>query len=171
LVKNHARLAIEDLSVGNLVRNNRLARAIGDAAWSELARQLAYKAGWFGADLVVCDRWFASSRTCSRCGTEKEQMPLAERTFQCSTCELLIDRDCNAAANLAAWAEHARAPDRQAGGRVTNASGGEGAGRCVDDGETSLEEGGTEASAISGAKDIREGWRQSRQPTQVAGRA
>jgi putative transposase len=162
LVKNHARLAIEDLAVDNLVRNNRLARAIEDAAWSELARQVAYKAGWFGTDLVMCDRWHASSRTCSRCGTKKEQMTLAERAFHCSACKLLIDRDCNAAANLAAWAEHARAPDRQAGGRVTNASGGEGAGRCVSDGETSPEEGGTKASGNRGAKDIREGWRQGR---------
>jgi putative transposase len=161
LVKNHARLAIENLAVDNLVRHNRLARAIGDAAWSELARQLGYKAGWFGTDLVVCDRRYASSRTCSRCGTEKERMKLAERAFHCGACELVIDRDRNAAANLAAWAEHARAPDRQAGGRVTNASGGEGAGRCLDDGETSPEEGGTEASAIGGAEDIREGWRQS----------
>jgi putative transposase len=162
LVKNHARLAIEELAVDNLVRNNRLARAIGDAAWSELARQVAYKAGWFGTELVMCDRWHASSRICSRCGTKKEQMTLAERAFHCSACKLLIDRDCNAAANLAAWAEHAQAPDRQAGSRVTNASGGEGAGRCVDNGETSPEEGGTKASGNSGAKDIREGWRQGR---------
>jgi putative transposase len=160
LIKNHAQLAIEDLAVDNLVRHNRLARGIRDAAWSELARQLVYKAGWFGTDLVVCDRWYASSRTCSRCGTVKERMELAERAFQCNACELIIDRDRNAAANLAAWAEHARAPDRQAGGRVTNASGGEGTGRCRDDGETGPEEGGTGASEISGVEDIREGWRQ-----------
>jgi putative transposase len=124
LVKNHARLAIEDLAVTNLVHNNRLARAIGDAAWSEFTRQLAYKAGWFGAELVVCDRWFASSKTCSRCGVLKDRMSLAERVFVCDCCELVVDRDRNAAANLAAWAERARAPDRQAGGRVTNVSGG-----------------------------------------------
>jgi putative transposase len=161
LVKNHARLAVEDLAVDNLIRHNRLARAIGDAAWSELARQLAYKAGWFRTDLVICDRWYASSRTCSRCGTVKERMELAERAFRCDACEVVMDRDRNAAANLAAWAEHARAPDRQAGGRVTNASGGEGAGRCLDDGETGPREGGTRAPAIGGVEDIREGWRQS----------
>jgi len=126
LVKNHARLVIEDLAVHNLLRNGPLARAIGDAAWSEFTRQLAYKAEWFGAELVVCDRWFPSSRTCSRCGKTRERMGLAERVFRCDACELVVDRDRNAAANLAAWAEHARAPDRQAGGRVTNASGGEG---------------------------------------------
>ena len=136
LVKNHARLAIEDLAVTNLVHNNRLARAIGDAAWSEFTRQLAYKAEWFSAELVLCDRWFASSKTCSRCGVIKERMALAERVFACDCCELVVDRDRNAAANLAAWAERARAPDRQAGGRVTNASGGEGAGRYHGNGAT-----------------------------------
>lgn len=80
LVKNHALLAVEDLAVQNLVRHNRLARAVGDAAWSEFARQLAYKAEWFGVDLVVCDRWFASSQTCSACGTIKVRMRRAARS-------------------------------------------------------------------------------------------
>jgi putative transposase len=159
LVKNHARLAIEDLAVTNLIHNNRLARAIGDAAWSEFARQLAYKAEWFSAELVVCDRRFASTRTCSRCGALKERMALAERVFACDCCELIVDRDRNAAANLAAWAEHARAPDRQAGGRVTNASGGEGAGRYHGNGATGPDEGGTKAPARAGVEDTREGWR------------
>ena len=159
LVKNHALLAVEDLAVHNLVRHNRLARAVRDAAWSEFARQLTYKAGWFGVDLVVCDRWFASSRTCSACGAIKVRMKLAERVFHCGTCELVMDRDRNAAANLAAWAEHARALDRQAGGQVTNASGGEGAGRWPDSGETVPFEGGTKAPAVAGAQDTREGWR------------
>jgi putative transposase len=157
LVKNHAWLAMEDLAVTNLVQNNRLARAIGDAAWSEFARQLAYKAEWFGAELVVCDRWFASSKTCSRCGVTKERMALAERFFACDRCELVVDRDRNAAANLAAWAERARAPDRQAGGRATNASGGEGAGRCHDDGATDpMKE--EPRLRRTGAEDTREGW-------------
>ena len=170
LVKNHARLAIEDLALTNLVHNNRLARAIGDAAWSEFTRQLAYKADWFGAELVVCDRWFASSKTCSRCGVIKARMALAERVFVCDCCELVVDRDRNAAANLAAWAERARAPDRQAGGRVINASGGEGAGRRRGDGGTGPDERGTKAPARAGVEDTREGWR-PRYHTRSAGRA
>ncbi len=118
-----------------------------DVAWAEFARQLTYKARWFGAELVVGDRWFASTKTCSRCGKVKRQMRLRERTFNCDGCGLVTDRDRNAAANLAAWAEHARAPDRQAGGRVINAPGGEGAGRGLGDGETSPGEGGTNAKA------------------------
>jgi putative transposase len=150
LVQTHDRLCLEDLTVANLMGNRRLARAIGDAAWTELARQLTYKAAWFGAELVVCDRWFASTRTCSRCGTVKQHMRLAERIYCCDACGLAIDRDRNAAANLAAWAEqhHAQAPDRQAGGRVINAPGGEGAGHRRGDGATGPHEGGTDAHAL-----------------------
>ncbi|HYY80713.1 MAG TPA: RNA-guided endonuclease TnpB family protein, partial [Actinomycetes bacterium] len=79
LATTHDRLCLEDLAVANLMGNRRLARAIGDAGWTQLARQLTYKAAWFGAELVVCDRWFPSTRTCSRCGLLKERLRLAER--------------------------------------------------------------------------------------------
>ncbi|HEV8166669.1 MAG TPA: transposase, partial [Actinomycetota bacterium] len=150
LVQTHDRLCLEDLAVANLMTNRYLARAIADAAWTEFARQLAYKAAWFGAELVVCDRWFPSTKTCSCCGTVKQQMGLAERVFRCDACGVAVDRDQNAAVNLAAWAEHhhAQAPDRQAGGRATNAPGGEGAGHRPGDGETGLVEGGTDAHAV-----------------------
>jgi putative transposase len=128
LAKTHSRLAIEHLATANLTRNKRLSRAIADAGWAELARQLAYKTTWLGGELVICDRWFASTKACSACGMVKQQLRLAERTYHCLSCDLVIDRDTNAAANLAAWAEVSiaaiQAPDRQAGGRVTNASGG-----------------------------------------------
>ena len=166
LAKTHSRLAIEDLAVANLVANRRLARAIADAGWAELARQLSYKAAWHRGELVVCDRWFPSTRTCSRCGTLKQQMTLSERVLRCDDCGLTIDRDRNAAANLAAWAErvHAQAPDRQAGGRATNAPGGEGAGHRYHDGETSPSERGTDAPPLVGAVDTRGGWRQRSSP-------
>jgi putative transposase len=139
LVKTHDRLCLEDLAVANLIGNRHLARAIGDAAWTELARQLTYKAAWFGAELVACDRWFPSTKTCSRCGTVKQEIGLADRSYCCDGCGLAIDRDRNAAANLAAWAEqsHAQVPDRQAGGRATNAPGGQGTGHRPGDGATS----------------------------------
>jgi putative transposase len=138
LVKTHDRLCLEDLAVANLIRNQHLARAIGDAGWTKLARQLAYKQAWRGGQIMVCDRWFPSTRTCWRCGLVKRRMGLAERVFCCDRCGLTVDRDRNAAANLAAWAErqHAQVPDRQAGGRVTNAPGGEGASHHPDDGAT-----------------------------------
>ena len=154
LVKTHDRLCVEDLTVANLLGNRPLARAISDAAWTELARQLSYKAVWYGAELVVCDRWVPSTKTCSRCGRVGPPMELGKRVFSCHGCGLVVDRDCNAAANLAAWAEAAsmatsQAPDRQAGGRVTNASGGEGAGHRGSDGETSPREGGTDTLALA----------------------
>jgi putative transposase len=153
LIKTHDRLCLEDLAVANLLGNRQLARAISDAAWTELARQLGYKAGWFGAQLAVCDRWVPSTRTCSQCRRVGPPMGLAERVFCCRSCGLVADRDCNAAANLAAWAEAAnraaaQAPDRRAGGRMTNASGGEGAGHRDGDGGTGPGEGGTAAHAI-----------------------
>jgi putative transposase len=119
-------------------------------AGEELARQLGYKAAWFGAEVVVCNRWFPSTKTCSRCGTVKRQMKLAERIFGCDGCGLATDRDRNAAANLAAWAERycAQAPDRQAGGRAPNAPGGEGTGHRPGDGATSPVEGGTRTHAF-----------------------
>jgi IS605 OrfB family transposase len=120
LAKTHGKLVIEDLNVAGLIRNVRLGRAIGDAAWAEFARQLRYKAAWLGGELVVCDRWFLSTRRCSRCGTVGGPMPLAQRTFRCDACGFVADRDRNAAANLAAWPKAAGiatndTPDRQAG--------------------------------------------------------
>jgi putative transposase len=150
LVKTHDRLCLEDLAVANLIRNKHLARAVADAGWTELARQIGYKQAWRGGQVMIADRWLPSTRTCSRCGLVKQQMGLAERIFCCDACGLVMDRDRNAAANLAAWAEqqHAQAPDRQAGGRVSNAPGGEGTGHHSGDGATSPNEGGTDARAL-----------------------
>ena len=139
LVKTHDRLCLEDLATANLIRNRHLARSIADAGWGELRRQLRYKAAWYGTELLVAPRFFASTRTCSACGACKEAMDLAERTYRCARCGLEADRDLNAAANLAAWAERnhdhdAQAPDPQAGGRVNNAPGGTGSGRRQRDG-------------------------------------
>ena len=160
LVQTHDRLCVENLGVANLMANRHLSRAIGDAAWSELARQLTYKAVWFGAELVVADRWFPSSKTCSRCGSIKQQLELAEREFGCASCGLAIDRDCNAATNLAVWAErsNAQVPDRQAGGRVINAPGGDGTGHHISDGGTNPGERRTDTHAvIARAEDTRAG--------------
>jgi putative transposase len=167
LAKTHAKLVLEDLNVAGLLRNSCLARTIGDAAWTDFGRQLRYKSAWLDGELMFCDRWFPSTRTCWRCGAVKRQMRLAERTFHCDGCGLVTDRDRNAAANLAAWAQEAsrtaaaQSPDRQAGGRVTNAPGGTGAGRHTGDGASGPDEGGTDASAHAGVEDTREGWRRT----------
>src|SRR5262249_21024047 len=67
-------------------------------------RQLGYKTGWNGGRLIVADRWYPSSKTCSSCGTVKTKLALHERTYTCTTCGLVLDRDVNAARNLAALA-------------------------------------------------------------------
>jgi putative transposase len=84
-----------------MVRNRRLARVISDAGFGQIRRQLAYKTVWGGGTLVVVDRWFPSSKTCSRCRVVKPKLRLSERTFTCTECGLILGRDDNAARNLA----------------------------------------------------------------------
>jgi putative transposase len=104
LVRAHDVIVIEDLHVAGMLRNRRLARHIAGAAWAEIRRQLTYKAEWAGVRLVVADRWFASSKICSGCGTAKAKLALSERTYVCTACGVVPDRDHNAARNLAALA-------------------------------------------------------------------
>jgi len=115
LAKTHDRLVIEDLNVSGMLRNHRLAQAIGDAGWAEFARQLRYKTDWRNRELAIEDRWYPSSQVCSRCGNRNHRMTLSDRVFICD-CGYSDDRDRNAAANLARWAEqhHLRTPDPQA---------------------------------------------------------
>jgi putative transposase len=104
LVRGHDVIVIEDLNVAGMLRNKRLARHIAGAAWAEIRRQLAYKAEWAGVRLIVADRWFASSKICSGCGAAKAKLALSERRYACTACGLVLDRDHNAARNLAALA-------------------------------------------------------------------
>ncbi|WSA53359.1 transposase [Nonomuraea fuscirosea] len=101
LVRENQVIAVEDLTVRNLVKNRRLARAISDAAWRELRFMLEYKARWYGRTLVAVDRWFPSSKLCSACGALREQMPLRVREWGCA-CGAVHDRDVNAARNVLA---------------------------------------------------------------------
>ena len=66
----------------------------------ELRRQLAHKSDWYGSRLVIADRFYPSSKTCSGCGVIKDTLSLAERAFDCDTCGLSLDRDENASINL-----------------------------------------------------------------------
>ena len=100
LAKNHSQIGIEDLNVSGMMANHRLAKAMADMGFFEFRRQLKYKCQLYGSQLVVVDRWFASSKTCSNCGTEKETLPKSERVFRCDCCGLEIDRDLNASINL-----------------------------------------------------------------------
>jgi putative transposase len=100
LAQSHGRLVIEDLCTIGLMKT-RLARAVADSAWRRFATMLAYKAEWYGAELIVADRFYPSTRRCSRCGDIGDKLELGERTFHCGGCGHEANRDENAAANLA----------------------------------------------------------------------
>ncbi|MFF4647239.1 IS607 family element RNA-guided endonuclease TnpB [Streptomyces sp. NPDC001389] len=125
LATGFATVAIEDLSVagmtasacgtveapGRRVRQKAgLNRSILDAAPGEFRRQLTYKTLWYGSALAVLDRWYPSSKTCSNCGWQNPRLTLSDRMFHCDTCTLVIDRDLNAARNIA---QHAVSPEPQ----------------------------------------------------------
>ncbi|MCG5212779.1 transposase [Streptosporangium sp. KLBMP 9127] len=102
LVRDHDVIVIEDLAVKNMVRNRSLAKAISDCGWGAFRRMLEYKSARYGRHLVVVDRWFPSSKTCSGCGHLLAELSLSIRTWQCPSCGTRHDRDVNAAKNILA---------------------------------------------------------------------
>ena len=104
LTREYGTIVVEDLNVAGMGRNRRLSRRVADAAFGEIRSQLSYKTRRHGTRLVVADRWFPSSKTCSRCGAVKAKLPLSVRVFECDTCGLVVDRDENAGHNLLALA-------------------------------------------------------------------
>jgi len=101
LARTYGTIVVEDLHVAGMLKNRRLARHAADASFAEIRRQLTCKTAWHGGRLIVADRWFASSKTCSGCGAAKAKLALSERTYVCTACGLVLDRDINAAVNLA----------------------------------------------------------------------
>jgi putative transposase len=104
LTRRFHTIGIEDLNVRGMVRNRHLARSIADMGFFEFRRQLEYKAAMRGGQVVVADRWFPSSKTCSACGSVQDNMPLTIRQWICPDCGAHHDRDVNAARNLATYA-------------------------------------------------------------------
>ncbi|HUV58430.1 MAG TPA: IS607 family element RNA-guided endonuclease TnpB [Acidimicrobiales bacterium] len=101
LAKDYDVIVVEDLNVAGMLKNHSLAKHISDAAWGEFIRQLEYKTTWYGSTLVRAGRFYPSSKTCSQCGTVKAKLSLEMRMFDCEACGLAMDRDVNAAINLA----------------------------------------------------------------------
>lgn len=143
LARTHQVIGGETLAVKNMMaaggaRKRGLNRALADAGLGEMFRQLDYKTGWYGSQLVKADRWFPSSKLCSGCGAVKTKLHLWERTYHCEGCGLEIDRDRNAAITLARYALKATAPST---GVVTS-----GADRKTEPSGTA---GGSEAGTVS----------------------
>lgn len=140
--KRPAVIGIEDLNVSGMLKNHKLARSIADVGLSEFRRQLTYKTEQAGVVLHVVNRWEPSSKTCSCCGWYKNDLTLADRVFRCSTCGLVMDRDENAARNLALLAYLELCSTASYAG--IHASGQGRSGWLETGSETTLDEGGTE---------------------------
>ena len=97
------RVVIEDLNVKGMMKNKHLSKAVGQQGFYEIRRQLEYKCEEKGIELVVADRFYPSSKTCSKCGHIKTDLKLSDRTYKCPKCGYEIDRDLNASINLAKY--------------------------------------------------------------------
>jgi putative transposase len=97
---NPSAIVIEDLNVIGMFKNKHLSNTLKYSKFGEIIRQIKYKCIWKNVKLIIADRWYASSKTCSCCGNKKEKLSLSERVFVCNKCGLHIDRDLNAALNL-----------------------------------------------------------------------
>jgi putative transposase len=102
MCKSHAHIGIEDLHVAGMLKNHHVAQAIADSSFGEIRRQLTYKARWYGTQLVVIDRFYPSSKTCSVCGYVLEKLDLKVRVWQCPNCQTVHDRDDNASKTILA---------------------------------------------------------------------
>ena len=96
------RIVIEDLAVSNMMKNKHLSDDIRKQGFYEFRRQLEYKCKFRGIELIVADRFYPSSKTCSQCGKIKKDLKLSDRVYRCS-CGLTIDRDLNASINLSKY--------------------------------------------------------------------
>ena len=120
IVEKYDIIVIEDLNVKGMVKNHKLAQSLNDVSFGEIKRQLKYKCDWYGKNLIIADRFYASSKICSNCGHKKESLKLSERVYVCSECNLELDRDLNAAKNLASLGSTPSDGGSQVCGEVTN---------------------------------------------------
>ncbi|MBB5323304.1 putative transposase [Anoxybacillus tepidamans] len=100
-----AYVVMEHLNTSGMLKNNKLSKAIQEQTFHEFKRQMTYKCAWRGIKLVVADRFYPSSKRCSRCGHVKEKLSLSERTYYCEACGMEMDRDLNASINLKNYAK------------------------------------------------------------------
>lgn len=100
VVKRFDTIAVEDLTVKNMIRNRKLAKHISDAGWGTFLWMLGYKSEWYGKTLVTVDRFYPSSKTCGDCGFINQSLMLEDRKWTCTNCDSKHDRDLNASRNI-----------------------------------------------------------------------
>jgi len=102
LTQTKSMIMMEDLNVSGMLKNHHLAQAIADVGLYEFRRQMMYKGAWYGCEVRLADRFFPSTKRCSKCGQVKTIIGLGERNYHCEFCGSIIDRDLNAAIDLEA---------------------------------------------------------------------
>jgi len=102
IIVRYGHIITEDLGIINMMKNHRLAQAIGDIAWGEAIRQFTYKSGWYRRQYTQIDRFFPSSKRCHVCGHILEHLDLSTRSWICPECQTVHDRDHNASLNIKA---------------------------------------------------------------------
>ena len=100
LLRESQTLVMENLNIGGMVKNHKLAKSIQNVCWGELRRVLTYKSQWLGRNLIFIDRWAPSTKTCSCCGFHNSTLTLSDRSWRCPGCGTHHDRDINAALNI-----------------------------------------------------------------------
>jgi putative transposase len=102
IINENQVIIMEDLNVQGMLKNHKLARSIQNVSFYEIKRQLEYKSSFYGRELILVDRFFPSSKTCSCCGSKKKDLKLSDRVYKCNnpSCGVEIDRDLNAAINI-----------------------------------------------------------------------
>ena len=100
LIRDNQTICLEDLTVKNMMKNRKLARHIGDCSWSGFVKMLRHKSKWYGKNIIQIGRFEPSSKTCSVCGSIKQDLTLKDREWACDNCGIKHDRDINAAINI-----------------------------------------------------------------------
>lgn len=124
-------IVIEDLNVKGMLANHKLARSLSDVSFGEIRRQLVYKSDIYNNHIIIADRFYPSSKTCSNCGNINQELTLKDRMFECKNCGVIINRDYNASLNL-----------RTLGYRGSQACGHESSGYSLLNSETIMDEAG-----------------------------